>query len=254
MVTSYEDLVQENLQGVRESSFTNLYNFFYRYLKESDVKNVKKLEDAMIEAFGNTFIEHYARFYGAVIDVSQTGHLVEPEITRMTNEMEGWLKEQIKKSRAEVRRTAPAGTTKTELEKRYELVRGLPSTQVRSLMLYRNQLQRENRRSTAIDRLTEREAARRRRLRATQIARTESVRWVGVAQRVALRAAIQQGILPESASFIWVTSKKDNVCKVCKDMSKQMVSVDQNFVMPDGRHIAAPPIHPSCHCVLALLR
>lgn len=84
--------------------------------------------------------------------------------------------------------------------------------------------------------------------RATNIARTETIRASNSGQRELWRQATEQGFL-KGAKRVWITADDDRTCDVCDDLDEEEAGMDEEF----APGIMEPPDpHPSCRCSVAL--
>jgi len=93
------------------------------------------------------------------------------------------------------------------------------------------------------------------RLRATQIARTESIRAASAGQHGAWLDAASQGLLDRSgARRHWIVTPDDRLCPICEaipDLNPDGVGLDEPF-QTDVGPVMYPPAHPLCRCAVTL--
>lgn len=93
------------------------------------------------------------------------------------------------------------------------------------------------------------------RLRATTIARTESIRAMNAGQQGAWLDAASQGLLDRSGTKrFWVVTPDDRLCPLCEavpDMNPDGVGLDEPFQTESGA-VMFPPLHVLCRCVATL--
>jgi hypothetical protein len=89
--------------------------------------------------------------------------------------------------------------------------------------------------------------------RTTTIARTESMDAVNQGQLEVWDQAAEQGLYdPSKAVKRWIVTPDDRLCEACQDMDQQEVGMDESFDSPEFGEIDAPPLHPSCRCIVEL--
>lgn len=129
---------------------------------------------------------------------------------------------------------------------------GLTERQAQTVMNYRDMLESEDHSADAIDQLTERFHNRMLRSRATNIARTETMRAANAGANEAVHQAVEEGLLDRQTTRIgWMVTPDDRLCPLCEaipDMNPDGVPVGGYFQTPDGP-IKEPPLHPQCRCV-----
>src|SRR5205085_7536929 len=104
--------------------------------------------------------------------------------------------------------------------------------------------------ASTIDKMTARYTQRMVNYRATNIARTESIRASNKGQAELWRQAAQQGYLGKDTLRKWVVSGDDRTCPECLDLEDEERGLDEEF----APGIMEPPdTHPSCRCSLAIV-
>ena len=87
--------------------------------------------------------------------------------------------------------------------------------------------------------------------RAMMVARTEVSFAANQGQLAVWNAGQQQGLIPDDAKKVWTTDGRP--CpKICDPMDNVQVGVDEDFTLPDGVTVPAPPAHPHCRCRMQL--
>lgn len=104
-----------------------------------------------------------------------------------------------------------------------------------------NQMQIAERTERLADRLLSR--------RATNIARTETIRATTLGQQVAWHEARQTGLLSYQAMQTWIITDDNSTCPICLDMDGETISLGGTF----SSGVSGPPAHPSCRCALGLV-
>ncbi len=129
-------------------------------------------------------------------------------------------------------------------------------------------------RPAQIEDRAERMARRLLRRRATNIARTETIRASNMGVQLSWQAAIDQGLLPPRTLKIWIATGDDRTCPICSVLHGKVVGVSEPFsiqekassftrVGDDFRVVETvplkhpsiemtPPAHPSCRCTLGI--
>lgn len=162
--------------------------------------------------------------------------------------------DQITAIRNAVQRTT-AGATYMEAAREIRGSIGLTARMEESVARYRARLATQGLRPERVDTLTSRYRDKAIRRRAETIARTESVRAVNQGQVQAWREWSQTRQVPVMKR--WITTRDDLLCATCRPMNKQAVPLNAQFQPPSGARfggVDAPPLHPNCRCVVALVR
>lgn len=87
--------------------------------------------------------------------------------------------------------------------------------------------------------------------RAERIARTEIAYATNNGQMAVWKDAQAQGLIEANARKVWTVDGAP--CEVCQPMDGLSVPLDEEFLAPNGDSVMAPPLHPSCLCVLTLI-
>jgi hypothetical protein len=154
-----------------------------------------------------------------------------------------------------VRDNVEAGRTIREQAKAIRSVVGLTPRQAASVEGLRQQLTEQGVAPSQIERQVEVAADRARRLRAQQIARTESMRVANQAQAVLHEQAQAQGYLPVDQKKQWLITPDRRLCPICAaipGMNPGGVLLGEPFETPIGP-LDMPPAHPACRCTLTLV-
>lgn len=87
--------------------------------------------------------------------------------------------------------------------------------------------------------------------RATNIARTETIRASNAGQQALWNQLADQGLINRTTiRRVWITTLDDRLCPICEpipSMNVEGVLLNQPFVTPVGA-ILFPPAHPQCRC------
>lgn len=132
---------------------------------------------------------------------------------------------------------------------------GLTDRQTQAVLNYKSSLEEEERPAEQVARMTERYRQRMLRLRAENIARTETLRAANAGQDAAWKQAADEGLL--SASTLrraWLVTPDDRLCIYCAAipaLNPDGKPLGQPFNTPLGP-ILYPPAHPQCRCVAVL--
>lgn len=90
--------------------------------------------------------------------------------------------------------------------------------------------------------------------RALNIARTETLRAAHYGQRDAWRQAVENGVLPKTATRRWVVTPDDRLREThaaIPGMNPEGVGLDESFQTPFGP-VLDPPAEPNCRCGVGL--
>lgn len=88
--------------------------------------------------------------------------------------------------------------------------------------------------------------------RAEMIARTEVIAALNQGELAVWDSAAEQGVIdPETTMRVW-SCDPDPCPKICAPMDGIMVGFDEEFILPQGDSVIAPPAHPSCRCRVLL--
>ena len=93
------------------------------------------------------------------------------------------------------------------------------------------------------------------RLRATTIARTETIMAANGGQQAVWQEARRQGLIAPTQRRIWVVTPDDRLCPICEAIASENqdgVGMDEPFRSSDVGAVMFPPAHPSCRCATAL--
>lgn len=91
------------------------------------------------------------------------------------------------------------------------------------------------------------------RLRANNIARTETIAASNRGQQEFWRQALDANLLaPENAFQEWIVTPDDRLCPICEPMEGQVRGLGAMFETGDGDLVSSPPAHPSCRCAVGL--
>jgi len=91
-------------------------------------------------------------------------------------------------------------------------------------------------------------------LRATTIARTESIRAANAGQQAAWETAVNQKLLDPQARRFWVVTDDDRLCPICEaipDLNPDGVALTQPFRSAVGE-LDYPPAHVMCRCAITI--
>ncbi len=93
-------------------------------------------------------------------------------------------------------------------------------------------------------------------LRATTIARTESLAAANRGAQESWTQAISAGDLPGDVKQFWIVTPDDRLCPICSQipgMNPDGVGIGELFDTPEGPVDAPPAPHPNCRCALGLV-
>jgi hypothetical protein len=145
------------------------------------------------------------------------------------------------------------GTAPRETGKLLESVVGLTDRQAQAVARYRETLIAEGVKPATVDRMTARYGARLLRLRAQNIALTETIRAANEGRRAVWSRNVQEGtILPDRWEREWVAivPSDGRTCRYCIGQDGQRAPIDGTY--PNGD--SGPPGHTRCRCTESLVR
>lgn len=155
-----------------------------------------------------------------------------------------------------VRDAFETGGHPTEQARRIVDFIGLTKKQAQAVLNYRDALEMEERPAEQVARMVEKYRLKMLKLRATNIARTETIRAANAAQQVAWKQAIDNRHLDAgTARQQWLVTPDDRLCILCEavpDLNPGGVRIGEPFITPLGP-ILYPPLHPQCRCVANLI-
>ena len=179
--------------------------------------------------------------------------LSNPAAVRAAAERTAWLVQGVdqrtRDAIAEVIRRGQLGQLDIPHQARLiENLVGLDSRQANALVNYEWYLRGMGKPEPQIERMVQREYARRLRYRATTIARTESARAATIGQNEGWRQAADNGYLNRQTTLRELVLA-NNPCPICLDLRGQQVGLDEPYG-PDvnGETHDGPPIHVNCEC------
>lgn len=97
----------------------------------------------------------------------------------------------------------------------------------------------------------QRYADRQLRQRALLIARTETIAAANAGQQLQWEQAVKEGLLRGNEKQRWIVAFDERLCKVCRALHGQQVSLGQPFMSINGP-VLRPPAHPNCRCSVVL--
>ena len=154
-----------------------------------------------------------------------------------------------------VRAAVAGGRTIQQEARELRAVVGLTPRQTAAVDALRQRLTDEGRSEAYITSQVEVAADRGIRLRAQQIARTESMRVANAAQQQLNEQAQEDGWLPADQKRQWLVTPDQRLCPLCKpipEMNPGGVALDEPFQTPEGP-LDLPPLHPLCRCTTTLV-
>lgn len=90
------------------------------------------------------------------------------------------------------------------------------------------------------------------RLRATTIARTETIAASAAGQHAAWQEAKAQGLL-SGGKRRWIVTPDESLCpNICEPMDGQERGLEEAFTTGQGDSVMHPPAHPACRCAVGL--
>ena len=117
---------------------------------------------------------------------------------------------------------------------------GLNSQQAQQ---YQNFRGTKGEKAALLDRLTD--------YRAMTVARTEISFAANQGQLAVWKAGQDQGLIDDDAKKVWAVD--GSPCpKICDPMDGVEAGLDEDFLLPDGVTVPAPPAHPRCRCKMLL--
>lgn len=131
---------------------------------------------------------------------------------------------------------------------------GLTARQSATAANYRASLRALGQSQSSIDRAVRKMTDRMIRQRATNIARTETIRASNDGQHVAWSEARVQGLLQQDVQRKWLAARDERLCPICLALHRHKpVPFANSFVRPDGGTVRFPPAHPQCRCTIVLV-
>src|SRR5215471_13392953 len=157
--------------------------------------------------------------------------------------------------RGVVRDAVAEGRTVQQTARALRPLLGLTPRQTRAVEALRQRLTDEGQSAAQVQREVELAAARGVRLRAQNIARTESMDVANEAQTSLNLEAQNQGWLPGDQKRQWLITPDSRLCEHCQAIPGQNpggVGLDEPF-QTDSGPIMHPPLHTSCRCTTNLV-
>jgi len=157
--------------------------------------------------------------------------------------------------RGVVRDAVAEGRTVQQTARALRPLIGLTPRQTRAVEALRQRLTDEGQSAAQVQREVELAAARGVRLRAQNIARTESMDVANEAQTSLHQEAQNQGWLPGDQKRQWLITPDSRLCEHCQAIPGQNpggVGLDEPF-QTDSGPIMHPPLHTSCRCTTNLV-
>jgi len=154
-----------------------------------------------------------------------------------------------------VRQAVESGRTHRQAATALREVVGLTPRQTDAVNALRQRLTDEGRPDAYITSQVELAADRGIRLRAQQIARTESMSVANAAQQQLNERAQDEGWLPADQKRAWLVTPDQRLCERCAPipgMNPGGVALDEPFQTPEGPTML-PPLHPQCRCTITLV-
>jgi len=154
-----------------------------------------------------------------------------------------------------VRQAVASGRTHRQAATALREVVGLTPRQTDAVNALRQRLTDEGRPDAYITSQVELAADRGIRLRAQQIARTESMSVANAAQQQLNERAQDEGWLPADQKRAWLVTPDQRLCERCAPipgMNPGGVALDEPFQTPEGPTML-PPLHPQCRCTITLV-
>lgn len=91
------------------------------------------------------------------------------------------------------------------------------------------------------------------RVRAENIARTETQDAVNAGEDLAWQTARDAGIFPEGQAAEWIATDDARLCPICASLVGQRVALGEDFQADTGETFTRPPAHPQCRCARVLV-
>lgn len=133
---------------------------------------------------------------------------------------------------------------------------GLTRRGAKAVASYESALREEQRPEDQIARMVEKYRQKMLKLRATAIARTETINAASAGQRAAWEGAANKGLLNRVTVRIgWGVTDDDALCEICAaipDMNEEGVRLGGDFATPVGPK-KGPTAHPLCRCYLFIM-
>lgn len=167
------------------------------------------------------------------------------------------VREITDESRAAIRRVLREGFIEgipvPEMARRIRGSIGLTERQAAAVENFRAAQLEQGLTPTAVNRRVDRMATRMLSQRATNIARTETIRAASAGQQAAWQEARANGMIPPGQGRVWIVTPDDRLCDdVCAPMEDQVRGIDEPFTTGEGFQVMFPPAHPQCRCAVGL--
>src|SRR5512139_1943636 len=136
-----------------------------------------------------------------------------------------------------------------------EASHGLTARQWQAVENFAAKLEKRGLDAATIARRKDRYATQQLNRRATNIARTETIRASNLGQQEAWEEARAQGYLLGNERRIWVITPDDRLCPYCRAiplLNPEGVGLREPFRAPMGGTVERPPAHPQCRCATSL--
>lgn len=185
--------------------------------------------------------------------------LVNPFSVQFINEQSARLVREIDATTRQglseaVRIAFEEGVPPRELAREIRQRVGLTARQQRAVANFRRQQVaagvRGSRLRNRVDRFTQRQL----RLRAENIARTETINAANAGQEALWQQARDEGLLEAGTRKVWITTPDDRTCPICRPiprLNEGGIPLDGQFRTPVGPR-SRPTAHPRCRCAMRL--
>lgn len=140
--------------------------------------------------------------------------------------------------------------TPAQITRQLRSIVGLTSRQVVRVAAYRTFLEAQGRAAEQVDRMVAREASRQLRIRAARIAHTETMRSLGLGNKLQRDGLVRQGVLdPSMWEQEWITADDERTCVICAPMHGERIPIGGAWQLPyDSGAVAIAHAHPNCRC------
>lgn len=218
----------------------------------------KPLEDAMLEAGRETPAKTFPTGGGRL---SMRFDMANPRVADFVRQYDFGLIRQVSQEtrdaiRGVVLDAMQFGGHPREQARQIREMIGLTTRQSQAVINYRSALEEEERPADQIERMTAKYRQKMLRLRAENIARTETLRAANAGQDLAWRQAADGGLLNSSSLRIgWLVTPDDRLCEFCEavpDLNPDGIKLGESFDTDFGP-VQYPPLHPQCRCTRYIL-
>lgn len=149
-------------------------------------------------------------------------------------------------------RALATGQPPRETARQVRTVIGLTRRQVTAVERFRARLVAEDRAPDQVDRMVDRYSRKQLRLRAENIAITETMTALEEGRQLQRQRLVRDGVIrADQWEQTWVTAEDERVCPICGPLHGATARIGEAFSQ-GGETQLQPPAHPRCRCVTTL--